>query len=135
MNVEHLETVCGHYLNLQTEGDPHRVYFENAGASIPLVCLHTAGADSWQYRALLNDETLTERIQVIVPDMLWHEKSYSAMKWCPNLPVDRRRLPCIYRHADKVRAVIGLQSGLNGGEASAASVAGAIAPNAPDQDR
>ena len=53
----------------------------------------------------------------------------------PNLPVDRRCLPSIYRHADKVRAVIGLQSGLNGGEASAAAVAGAIAPNAPDQDR
>ena len=53
----------------------------------------------------------------------------------PNLPVDRRCLPCIYRHAGKVRAVIGLQSGPNGGEASAAAVAGAIAPNAPDQDR
>ena len=53
----------------------------------------------------------------------------------PNLPVDRRRLPSIYRHADKVRAVIGLQSGPNGGEASAAAVAGAIAPNAPDQGR
>ena len=53
----------------------------------------------------------------------------------PNLPVDRQRLPRIYRYEDKVRAVIGLQSGPNGGEASAAAVAGAIAPNAPGQDR
>ena len=59
--------------------------------------------------------------------------SYGMLE--PNLPVARRCLPSIYRHADKVRAVIGLQSGLNGGEASAAAVAGAIAPNAPDQDR
>ena len=81
MYVEHLETVCGHYLNFQTDGDPHRVYFENAGAGIPLVCLHTAGADSWQYRALLNDETITERIQVIVPDMPCHENSSPAMEW------------------------------------------------------
>ena len=81
MNVEHLETVCGHYLNLQTDGDPHRVYLENAGAGIPLVSLHTTGADSWQGRALLNDETITKRIQVIVPDLPWHKKYSPAMEW------------------------------------------------------
>ena len=59
--------------------------------------------------------------------------SYGMVK--PNLPVDRQSLPSMYRHADKLLAVIGLQSGPNGGEASAAAVAGAIAPNAPDQDR
>jgi len=81
MNVEHLETVCGHYLNLQTDGDPHRVCLENAGAGIPLVSLHTRGADSWQDRALLNDETITKRIHVIVPDLPWHKKSSPAMEW------------------------------------------------------
>ena len=81
MNVEHLETVCGHYLNLQTDGDPHRIYLENAGAGIPLVSLHTRGADSWQDRALLNDETITKRIQVIVPELPWLKKSSPAMEW------------------------------------------------------
>ena len=81
MNVEHLETVCGRYLNLQTDRDPHRVYFENTGARIPLVSLRTTGADSWQDRALLNDETITKRIQVIVPDLPWHQKSSPAMEW------------------------------------------------------
>ena len=81
MNVEHLKTVFGHYLNLQTDGDPHRVCLENAGAGIPLVSLHTTGADSWQGRALLNDETTTKGIQVIVPDLPWLKKSSPAMEW------------------------------------------------------
>lgn len=46
-----------------------RIYFKNDGAGIPLVSLLTAGADSWQDPALLNDETINKRIQVIVPDL------------------------------------------------------------------
>ena len=50
-----IEPVVGRYLRLDFNGRPHRIYFEEAGQGIPLVCLHTAGADGRQYRALLND--------------------------------------------------------------------------------
>ena len=51
----------GRYLRMDFNGRPHRVYFEEGGAGIPLVCLHTAGADGRQYRALLNDPAITAR--------------------------------------------------------------------------
>ncbi len=56
-------------------GRPHRVYFEEAGHGIPLLCLHTAGADGRQYRALLNDPEITARFRVIAFDLPWHGKS------------------------------------------------------------
>jgi len=39
-----LESVTGHYVTLELDGLSHRVYFEEAGAGIPLLCPHTAGA-------------------------------------------------------------------------------------------
>lgn len=54
-----IEPVTGHYLNLDFEGRPHRVYFEKAGQGIPLLCLHTAGADGRQFRSVLNDAEVT----------------------------------------------------------------------------
>ena len=50
-----LEPMIGRYLRLEIDGVPHRIYFEEAGRGIPLVCLHTAGADNRQYRHLLAD--------------------------------------------------------------------------------
>ena len=50
-----LEPMVGRYLRPDIEGVPHRLYFEEAGQGIPLVCLHTAGADNRQYRHLLAD--------------------------------------------------------------------------------
>ena len=50
-----LDPMVGRYLRLQIDGVDHRVYFEEAGQGIPLVCLHTAGADGRQYRHLLAD--------------------------------------------------------------------------------
>ncbi|HIO22844.1 MAG TPA: alpha/beta hydrolase, partial [Nitrospinaceae bacterium] len=36
-------------------GDTMRIYVEEAGSGIPLVCLHTAGSDSRQFRHLMTD--------------------------------------------------------------------------------
>ena len=36
------EPIKGTYLRLSLDGRPHRLYFEEAGQGIPLVCLHTA---------------------------------------------------------------------------------------------
>jgi pimeloyl-ACP methyl ester carboxylesterase len=70
-----IEPVVGRYLRLDVNGRPHRLYFEEAGQGIPLLCLHTAGADGRQYRELLNDPAIAARFRVIAFDLPWHGKS------------------------------------------------------------
>lgn len=75
------EPVTGGYLHLDLLGAPHRLYVEQAGEGIPLLCLHTAGADSRQYRALMNDPQILKRFRVIAFDMPWHGKSSPPAGW------------------------------------------------------
>ena len=70
-----IEPIAGRYMHVTLSGRPHRLYFEEAGQGIPLVCLHTAGADGRQFRHLLNDGEITRHYRVLVPDMPWHGKS------------------------------------------------------------
>ena len=72
-----IEQVSGRYLHLDLNGRPHRVYFEEAGPAdgIPLICLHTAGSDGRQFRAVLNDQAITRDYRVICFDLPWHGKS------------------------------------------------------------
>lgn len=70
-----IEPIVGRYVRMELNGRPHRIYFEEAGQGIPLLCLHTAGADGRQYRALLNDPAITGRFRVIAFDLPWHGKS------------------------------------------------------------
>lgn len=76
-----IEPIVGRYLQMEYAGRRHRVYFETAGSGIPLVCLHTAGADGRQYRGLLNAPQVTGRFQVITFDMPWHGKSSPPEGW------------------------------------------------------
>jgi pimeloyl-ACP methyl ester carboxylesterase len=69
------EPIVGRYLNFDLLGRPHRLYIEEAGQGIPLLCMHTAGSDGRQYRGLLNDKRITDHYRVIVFDMPWHGKS------------------------------------------------------------
>jgi pimeloyl-ACP methyl ester carboxylesterase len=69
------EPIVGRYLNLNLLGRPHRLYIEEAGQGIPLLCLHTAGSDGRQYRGLMNDKRITDHFRVIAFDMPWHGKS------------------------------------------------------------
>lgn len=141
-----LEPVSGHYLNLITDDLEHRIYFETAGEGIPLLCLHTAGADGRQYRDIINDDKITSNFKVIVPDMPWHGKSSPPEGWQKmdyklttdkyvNFILDfisaldisqpvvmgcsiggRVVLHLALRKAEEIKAVIGLQSGLHAGE-------------------
>src|SRR5258707_11161875 len=80
-----LDPMIGRYLRTEIEGVAHRLYFEEAGPEagegIPLVCLHTAGADSRQYRHLLADPEVTKRFRVLAFDMPWHGKSTPPDGW------------------------------------------------------
>ena len=76
-----IEPIIGRYLHLAIGGEAHRLYFEEAGTGIPLVCVHTAGADARQWRHLLNDGAVTRRFRVIAPDLPWHGKSTPPPGW------------------------------------------------------
>lgn len=86
MSKATIEPVIGRYMHLDIAGRRHRLYWEEAGPSgggggIPLICLHTAGSDGRQYRALLNDADIIARFRVIVFDMPWHGKSSPPEGW------------------------------------------------------
>ena len=75
------EPILGRYLRLDHDGRPHRLYVEEAGQGIPLVCLHTAGADGRQWRHVLNDAEITRHFRVLAFDMPWHGKSLPPAGW------------------------------------------------------
>ena len=77
----HIEALTGRYLHLELEGLENRIYFEEAGQGVPLVCLHTAGSDARQFRGLLNDAAVTTNYRVIAFDMPWHGKSSPPVGW------------------------------------------------------
>ena len=138
-----VEPAIGRYLNLELNGVMHRVYFEEAGEGIPLLCLHTAGADGRQYRALFNDPEITSQFRVIAFDLPWHGKSSppagfqnqpyllttdlyvdTIMAFVNALGLDspvvmgcsiggRAVLHLALRHGDRFRAAIGLQSAMH----------------------
>lgn len=134
-----IEPITGKYLHVDIMGEPCRVYFEENGQGIPLVCLHTAGSDNRQYRHLLCDEEITGKYRVIAFDMPWHGKSYppagfqdkdyeltteryvqTIRAFCSALQLDRPVvmgcsiggrivLQLAHAHGEEFRALIGLE--------------------------
>ncbi len=134
------DAATGRYLNLVVAGQKQRVYVEEAGSGIPLLCLHTAGSDSRQFRGLMNDAAVTTRYRVIAFDLPWHGKSSppadfmnrhyqlttelyidTIMAVVRGLGLDRpvvmgcsiggrAVLHLLMRHAGEFRAAIGLQT-------------------------
>jgi pimeloyl-ACP methyl ester carboxylesterase len=76
-----IEPMVGRYVQVVIGGEPHRIYFEESGSGIPLVCLHTAGADSRQWRYLLADEEFAKSFRIIAFDMPFHGKSNPPASW------------------------------------------------------
>ncbi len=135
-----IEAIVGRYMRVEIGGVPHRIYYEEAGQGIPLLCLHTAGSDTRQYRGLLADAEVTARFRCISFDLPWHGKSSPPAGWwredyqlttasyvaaiqavSRELGLDRPAvlgcsiggrivLDLAARHSAEFRAVIGLQS-------------------------
>lgn len=140
MSAPRFEPIAGRYVRFEIEGEPCRVYFEEAGEGIPLVCLHTAGADGRQFRHMMLDEAITSHYRVLAFDMPWHGKSYppegafgreyrlttdlyvaSVRAFCAALELDRPVvmgcsiggrivLQLAARHGGEFRALIGLEA-------------------------
>ena len=81
MNAKAMEPILGRYIRVSVMGEDCRIYFEEAGQGIPLVGLHTAGADSRQFRHLMGDDAVTGNFRVIAFDLPWHGKSYPPVGW------------------------------------------------------
>jgi pimeloyl-ACP methyl ester carboxylesterase len=79
--VAQLDPIVGRYLHVTIDDRAHRIYFEEAGQGIALVCLHTAGADGRQFRHLMTDAAITQNFRVIAFDMPWHGKSDPPGGW------------------------------------------------------
>jgi pimeloyl-ACP methyl ester carboxylesterase len=77
------DAAIGRYVHLDLDGVSHRVYYEEAGTGIPLLCQHTAGSDGRQWRHLLEDERITSRFRLISYDLPYHGKSLppNAVAW------------------------------------------------------
>ena len=63
------------HLALGKDGADHRIYFEEAGSGIPLLCQHTAGANGTQWRHLFENPAITDHFRVIAYDLPFHGKS------------------------------------------------------------
>lgn len=75
------DPIIGRYVYLTIDGREHRLYFEEAGQGIPLICLHTAASDGRQYRYLMTDKAVTDHFRVLCFDMPWHGKSTPPDGW------------------------------------------------------
>jgi pimeloyl-ACP methyl ester carboxylesterase len=79
--VPEFDPITGRYVYVEVSGVRNRVYFEEAGEGRPLVCLHTAGADSRQYRHLLCDAEVTGKWRGIAFDLPYHGRSLPPEGW------------------------------------------------------
>ena len=91
-----IEPIVGRYVHVEIEGERNRIYFEENGAGIPLVCLHTAGSDGRQWRHFLADEEFAKDFRIISFDMprhgrVLHLKSLGFWSKSPREVLKRRR--------------------------------------------
>jgi pimeloyl-ACP methyl ester carboxylesterase len=77
------DAASGRYVYLMIDGVEYRVYFEEAGAGIPMVLQHTAGSDGRQWRHLLEARDLQQHFRMIAYDLPYHGKSVppAAVEW------------------------------------------------------
>jgi pimeloyl-ACP methyl ester carboxylesterase len=76
-----LGAVVGRDLHLELDGRRLRIHVQTAGEGVPLLCLHTAGADSRQFRGLQEDPRITAGHRLIAFDMPWHGRSDPPDDW------------------------------------------------------
>lgn len=96
-----VEPIVGRYRNISIEGREHRVYVEESGKGTPVICLHTAGADSRQYRHFQNDQEFLDQFRVVAFDLPWHGKSLPPEGWW-----EEEYLLTVERYTATIMAVI-----------------------------
>lgn len=79
--MNEFEPITGRYIAVDMTGERHRIFVEEAGNGIPLLCLHTAGNDSRQFRHMMNDPAITSRFRAVAFDMPYHGRSTPPESW------------------------------------------------------
>jgi pimeloyl-ACP methyl ester carboxylesterase len=69
------DATIGRYIHVPLDGLDYRIYFEEAGAGIPMLLQHTAGAHGSQWRHLFEDRRVTDHFRLIAYDLPYHGKS------------------------------------------------------------
>ena len=72
--------LVGRYVNVAVDGTSYRTFYEEAGSGIPLVLLHTAGADSRQYHHIMVAPEL-DGFRTIAFDLPWHGRTLPPDGW------------------------------------------------------
>jgi pimeloyl-ACP methyl ester carboxylesterase len=72
------DSPVGRYVHLELAGHDHRIYFEEAGAGVPLLLQHTAGCHGSQWRHLFETPEITSRFRLVAYDLPFHGKSLPA---------------------------------------------------------
>lgn len=73
--------IRGRYVPARAAGALADLYVEEAGSGVPVLCLHTAGADSRQYGALLADAELASHYRLVAVDMPFHGRTMPPLDW------------------------------------------------------
>ena len=73
--------IRGRYVRLSIDGTDHDVYVESAGSGVPILFLHTAGADARQFLGQLSDVGLAEKYEMFAVDLPFHGKSMPPKSW------------------------------------------------------
>ncbi len=73
--------IRGRYVPVTAAGTRADLFVEEAGSGVPVLCLHTAGADARQYGAHLADVDLAERFRLIAFDMPFHGRTMPPLDW------------------------------------------------------
>lgn len=79
-SMVNLSGVRGGYLSVEVQGRPIQIFYEEAGSpeAPALLMLHTAGADSRQYHAVMADRTLARDWRMLAFDLPGHGRSPPA---------------------------------------------------------
>jgi pimeloyl-ACP methyl ester carboxylesterase len=73
--------IHGRYAQVRAAGTIYEIYWEEAGSGIPVLMLHTAGADGRQYADQLSDIGLSKQFRLIAADLPFHGRSMPPRDW------------------------------------------------------
>ncbi|GAB7544697.1 alpha/beta hydrolase [Cupriavidus sp. 8B] len=76
-----ITSVVGSYAPVDIKGEMHHLYAERAGKGIPVLFLHTAGADSRQFHGQLSDVGLASAYAMFAVDLPFHGRSMPPVEW------------------------------------------------------
>jgi pimeloyl-ACP methyl ester carboxylesterase len=126
-----LAQIAGRYQTIVVEGEACDVFCEEAGAGVPVLFLHTAGADGRQYLGQLADVDLARRFRMIAVDLPFHGRSLPPRTWSGEtykLTAGRYKSWCIAI----LQNIVGSRAIVAGGSMGAA-IAMVLAADCPDQ--